>query len=335
MTTETRLANGKKLPPGRIPTLLQSFVFGLFGDRGSGKSAAMAYYGIQEAEAGRPIFYYPEDFDLKIPGAEAMSPADLVSMPDRLTGATVLIDEVQEVLSKFRTNAIASLLLMAFFRQTRKRGANVIFTSNDPNAINSALSTQTDLHAMCRMVTDPRCYDVGYHLRSCADTVRMRIKDTNGKHGLIGNRKDGRKGFVQHLVGIGDVYPLYNTGAIADPAEVMGLNKRNLLELRAQEKLGSIKTWENFDIKLITEIIPSLVANGYKSIIPGTFVNTLQNEMDIPEKPLPALDSRELGKRLKAIGLVSTRKAKGMVYQLPPKEHLQAWADGVWSPDND
>jgi len=333
LTTEIKLANGKKLPAGRIPTLLQSYVFGLFGDRGSGKSAAMAYYGIQEAEAGRPIFYYPEDFGLKIPEAKAMSPADLVAMPDQLTNATVLIDEVQEVLSKFRTNAISSLLLMAFFRQTRKRGANVIFTSNDPNAINSALSTQTDLHAMCRMVTDPRCYEVGYHLRSCADTVRMRIKDTNGKHGLIGNRKDGRKGFVQHLVGIGDVYPFYNTGAIADPADVMKMNKRNLLEQRAQQKLGM--SWEDFDIKLITEIIPLLVSNGYETIVPGTFVRTLQNEMNIPEKPKDPMDSRELGKRLKAIGLISTRKAKGMVYQLPPKQHLQEWADGVWSPDTD
>jgi len=333
MTTETKLVTGKKLPPGRIPTLPQSYVFGLFGDRGSGKSAAMAYYGIQEAEAGRPIFYYPEDFGLKIPGAEAMGPADLVTMPDRLTGATVLIDEVQEVLSKFRTNAISSLLLMAFFRQTRKRGANVIFTSNDPNGINSALSTQTDLHAMCRMITDPRCYEVGYHLKSCADTVRMRIKDTNGKHGLLANRKDGRKGMVQHLVGIGDVYPFYNTGAIADPAEVMGMNKRSLLEQRAQQKLGM--SWDEFDAKLISEIIPMLVNNGYEAIVPGTFVKTLQNEMNIPAKPHDPLDSRELGKRLKGIGLVSTRRAKGMVYQLPPKQYLQEWADGVWSPGLD
>jgi len=327
MTTELV----KKVPAGRIPTLLQSYVMGLFGDRGSGKSAAMAYYGIAEHEAGRPIFYYPEDFGLNVPGAQAMSPKELIAMPDKLTGATVLMDEMQELLSKYRTNSTSSMLLMSFFRQTRKRGANVIFTSNDPDGINKSLANQTDMHAICNMITDDRCYKVGYHLASCADTVRMRVKDTQGKHGLIANRKDGRRGFVQHLVGIGDVYPFYNTGSIADPADVMGLNKNSLLNTRAQQKLGM--TWEEFDEKLANEIVPGLVAGGYDKIVPSLFVKTLQNELGIPSKENPPMGAAILGKRLQAIGLTPTKHAKHNVYKLPPLNKLQEWADGVWSGD--
>ena len=319
----------KKIPKGRIPTLLESFVMGLFGDRGSGKSAAMAYYGIAEHEAGRKIFYYQEDFGLDIPGAEAMPPKELISMPDKLNGATVLIDEMQELLSKYRTNSTSSMLLMSFFRQTRKRGANVVFTSNDPDGINKSLANQTDMHAMCNMITDQRCYKVGYHLASCADTVRMKVKDTQGKHGLLANRKDGRRGFVQHLVGIGDVYPYYNTGSIADPADVMGLNKGTLLSSRAQQTLGM--TWEQFDDKLANEIVPGLVAGRYNTIVPSLFVKTLQKEMGIPMNGNDPMAPNILGTRLRSIGLIPTRVAKGMVYKLPPLERLQEWADGVWS----
>ncbi|KKK49054.1 hypothetical protein LCGC14_3138930, partial [marine sediment metagenome] len=125
-----------QIPEGRIPTMKQSFVMGLFGDRGSGKSAAMAYYGIQDWKRGRQIVYYPETFGLKVPGAIGLGAKDIGAIPDLLDGATILIDEIQELLSKFRTNSTLSLQLMSLFRQVRKRGASVFFTSNDPGGIN-------------------------------------------------------------------------------------------------------------------------------------------------------------------------------------------------------
>ena len=311
MTTE------RKIPAGRIPTLPGSTVMGLFGERGAGKSAAMAWYGLQEAALGRPIFYYPEDFGLKCDGAEPMAPDELVSMPDRMNGATILIDEVQEVLSKFRAAATSSLLLMSFFRQTRKRGANVIFTSNDPGGINSSLANQTDFHGNCRIIEDARCKKFGYHLKYCTDTVRIRVKDTQGKFGLIPGRKDGRKGFVQFVM-IADVYPLYNTASIADLSEVMRLTKASLINKKDNERYATL------DKTLRDEIIPSLASQGLKVIVPGLFVDVLKRERDI------TIDSRELGKRLRSIGLPYKRQSKGMVSQLPNLEQLPDWLDGVW-----
>ena len=156
-----------QIPEGRIPTLKNSFVMGFFGERGSGKSAVMAYYGIQDWKRGRRIIYYPESFGLKIPGAIGLSPRDLGVIPEMLDGATILIDEIQELLSKFRTNSTLSLQLMSLLRQVRKRGANVIFTSNDPDGINRSVADQTDMHATCQMITDPRCYKLGWHRPGC------------------------------------------------------------------------------------------------------------------------------------------------------------------------
>jgi hypothetical protein len=290
---------------------------GLFGERGAGKSAVMAWYGLQEAEHGRPIFYYPEDFSLKCEGAEAMSPEELVSMPDRMERATILIDEVQEVLSKFRAAATSSLLLMSFFRQTRKRGANVIFTSNDPGGINSALANQTDFHGQCKMIEDMRCYQLGYHRKFCTDTVRIRIKDTQGKYGLVQGRKDGRKGFVQ-LVMVSDVYPLYNTASIADLSEVMRLTKSNLINRKDDENYAEL------DRALRQDIVPSLASQGLKVIVPGLFVDVLKRERNID------IDPSILGKRLRRIGLPVKKTSKANVYQLPNLEQLPDWLDGVW-----
>ena len=277
----------------------------------------MAWYGLKEAELGRPIFYYPEDFGLKCDGAEAMAPDELVSMPDAMNGATILIDEVQEVLSKFRAAATSSLLLMSFFRQTRKRGANVIFTSNDPGGINSSLANQTDFHGNVSMVEDTRCRQYGYHLKYCTDTAKIRFKDTQGKYGLVQGRKDGRKGFVQ-LLGIADVYPLYNTASIADLSEVMRLTKSNLINRKDDEKYADL------DKTLREDIVPSLASQGLRVIVPGLFVEVLKRERDI------TIDPRELGKRLRRIGLPVKKTSKANVYQLPTLEQLPEWIDGVW-----
>ncbi len=317
------------IPEGRVPTLKPSFVMGLFGDRGSGKSAVMAYYGIQDWKRGRQIVYYPESFALKVPGAIGLGAKDIGTLPDLLDGATVLIDEIQELLSKFRTNSTLSLQLMSFFRQVRKRGASVFFTSNDPGGINRSVADQTDMHAHCEMITDWRCYKLGFHRTGCTDTVRLRIKDTQGRHGINRYKKDGRKGFVQNIVGISDVYPHYDTASIANIIDVVATTKADLLEHEATKRLGM--TWEEFDSQLLNGIIPQLVRAGGTSITPRNFAATLKQDLNIPAKG-EALDSRVIGKRLKMMGLTSHRFTDGRVYRLPPLERLEEWQAGLWSP---
>lgn len=305
---------------------------GLFGDRGSGKSAAMCFYGIQEHLDGRQIIYYPKSYDLKVPGAIAMGPLELADVPEVLNGATVLIDEIQELLSKYRSNSTLTLKIMGFFRQVRKRGANVIFTSNDPDGINRALPNQTDIHGLCNMKEDLYCHEVGYHLPECNDTVTISVKDTSGKHGLIPYRKDGRKGYVEILAGISDVYGLYDTTSIADIGEVVDASKSTIMERAHTDAIGM--GWDEFDQKLIDQIIPDLVGLGFSSITPKIFAKTLASEYDIPKKG-PPLKPEIIGRRLRMIGLPPRRVTSGMTYTLPPAELLDAWKAGVYSPGDE
>ncbi len=320
-----------EIPEGRIPTLKNSYIMGLFGDRGSGKSAVMAYIGMQDWKRGRKIVYYPESYALDLPGAVGLSPRDLGVIPEILDGATLLIDEIQELLSKFRTNSTLSLQLMSLFRQVRKRGANIIFTSNDPGGINRSVGDQTDMHATCQMLVDPRCYKLGWHRPGCQDTVRLRFKDTQGRHGLNPFRKDGRKGFVSHMVGISDVYRYYDTAAIADLTDVVTVTKSDIIEQKATETLGM--TWDQFDDELRFRI-GELVKSGGSTLTPMNFTKTLKTELNIPAKG-PALAPIVLARHLTGIGLVSKRVTKGMIYTLPPVERLDEWMAGVWSPGDD
>ena len=321
-----------EIPEGRIPTLKQSYVMGLFGERGSGKSAVAAYFAAEDWKRGRQIVYYPETFDLRLPGAIGMGPKEIGSIDERLNGATIVIDEIQELLSKFRTNSTLSLQLMSFFRQVRKRGASVIFTSNDPGGINRSVADQTDLHASCSMITDQRCYKQGWHLPGCTDTVRLRLKDTQGRHGVNRYRVDGRKGYVIHMVGISDVYKYYDTNSIADLTDVVAIKSADLIEHKEQARLGS--TWDEFDDRLKLDIIPQLVKAGGTSITPKSFSQTLKEELNIPAKG-PALSPTVLGHHLIGIGLPSKRGNKGMIYQLPPEDRLPEWQAGVWSPGDE
>jgi len=320
-----------EVPAGRMAFLPESKVVGLFGRRGSGKSAAMALMAFRDwkynSNKTRKIFYYPVDYGLKIPDAEAMSPEELISMPDRMDGSLILLDEMQELMSKFRTNTTSSLLMMAFLRQTRKRGANVVFTSNDPGGINRQVADQTDLHAQCQMLWSDTCKWLRYHRFMCTCTVRLRWKDTQGVHGVNPYKKDGRKGIVQHMVGIPDIFKYYNTASIADPMDVMLLTKNSLAATRSQSGLGM--TWSAFDEKLVVEWIPMLVQQGFATLAPGNFVRVLKREEGI------TIDASQLGKRLAGVGLPRHRRKAGNIYKLPPVEDLDLWTDGVWEPDDD
>ncbi len=322
-----------EIPEGAVPVLPDSTIMGLFGKRGSGKSAAMAWMGIDAWRHGRQVIYYPPDFNLDVPGAIGIGPDELGLIPDKLNGAMVLMDELQELMSKFRTNSTLSMLVMSFFRQVRKRGANVVFTSNDPGGINGAVADQTDYHARCELHPDPRCATVGYHLPSCMDAVRLRITDTQGKHGLIPMRKDGRKGWVQTIVGISSVYRHYNTASIADLTDVIAAGKTELMHNKDADKLGLAGGWDEFDMKMMQEIIPELVATGGRTLTPKSFAVTLKNELHLPAKG-PPMDTRQLGKHLASYGLGSKRTNRGMVYTLPPAEHLADWQAGLWTPDD-
>jgi len=315
------------VPEGRIPIMPKSLVMGLFGHRGSGKSALMAMFGINEWKLGRSIYYYPETYALKLPfDCESMSPEELVDMPDKLNGATVLLDEMQELMSKYRTNTTSSQLLMAFLRQVRKRGANVFFTSNDPGGINRQVADQTDIHGNCRMVTDGYCELIGYHRRECGDKVSVKFIDTQGKYGRtwMGDRKS----IYRDITGIASVYEYYDTTSIADPLDVMMMTKDSIYKRRAVDGLNGMNAAE-FEAHLAEKVIPALVEQGITTIAPGNFIRVLKREESI------TIDAAQLGKHLGGIGLPRHRRKTGNIYKLPSPESLDDYLEGVWEPDDD
>ena len=93
-------------------------------------------------------------------------------------------------------------------------------------------------------------------------------------------------------------------------------------------------SWDEFDHQLLDGIIPQLVKNGGLSLTPKNFAQTLKNDLNIPAKG-PALDAIIVGMRLKGLGLKSKRTSGGMVYSLPPLEHLEEWQAGLWSPGDE
>ena len=299
-----------------------SRVMGLFGDRGSGKSACMAHIGNMKRRAGKNIFYYPPAYGLNI--GEPMSPSELAQVPDKLNNAVVLIDEIQELLSKYKQNTIASAQIMAFFRQVRKRGVDVVFTSNDPSNINKHVADQTDYYYRLIMKTDPRCKGLGMHRparypgdpEECRDMVIGSAYDAQGRYS-DNNHMPLFKTIITH---IHRYYRLYDTTSIADPADLLTINKHSLIKNKMYASVGMPRAQLE---EKITDVIVNLVNNGFEKIIPGKFAKTLQREQKLTIEP------RLLGSMLQEMGLEKTRGPKSVIYTLPDKGELGMWLDGV------
>ncbi len=284
----------------------------------------------QAVNRGRKVFYYPESFGFNYKKGEnqalPMSPSQLVKIPEVLNNSVVLIDEIQELLSKYRANTTATMMIMSFFRQVRKRGCRVYFTSNDPDNINPAVANQCDYHAWVSFHEDKRCHKAGYHLignpaSACKDYLTVRLFDTQ-KNYKKGN-KDSLYGAVTH---VSRMYKFYDTTSVADVSEVLGLTKASVLDDKQQESIGM--SWRELDNN-IEEVIGSLVAQGFDQLVPRQFVKVLfdQKKINIPD--------HVLGKRLTQMGLSKNRRSGGYVYHLPPdQETYEKWINGVWAFDD-
>ncbi len=320
MTTKQKQNKQKKYPKGSIPILPDSKVIGLFGSRGSGKSALMCKFGIDAAEAGRQVFYYPEEYGFKYISPKypdikpiSMSPAELVQVPEELNNSTILLDEIQELMSKYRSNTTATQMLLAFFRQVRKRGSNIIFTSNDPNNINNSIAPQTNYHMYLKMYPDQRCNRKGYHNPYyCLDTVFAEVRHT----------QKGAEGYPSVFTRISRMYQWYDTTSIAKPADVMSITKAKVMEQNIWETTGKTKAEV---LKIIEDAIINLVNNGYTSVAPRGLSKILREEKKI------ILSSDVIGKAINNLNpLEKKRKSSGMSYELPPKDKLQEWIDGLY-----
>ena len=292
-----------------------------FGKRGSGKSAVMARFARLEHDAGRKVWYWPEDYGFK-PGVP-ISVIDLYSLPEWLRDGTVLLDEIQVLLNRMRTISTADLIGATMLQQLRKRNLNIFGTSNQPGKIDSTVALQTDWHAHCEYYTDMRCDGKTHHLANCHDAVKLKLVDTNQALGSDPRYKDGRKRSVTVAHNIRREFDVYNTDAIADVVDAIGVTKEQIMERRASKNMG-IGNEELIDA-VITRWVPWMVGQGHTTLAVGAFTRYVNAEFEYE------ITTGKMGVALNAAGLETRRTSKARIVDLPPADKVEAFQMGAWS----
>lgn len=303
----------------------------LFGKRGNGKSAVMAKLLLDERKQNRPVWYWPEDYGFKY--GKAIDIKDLYSLPDWLHDGTVGIDEIQVLLNKARTISTANLLGGTMLQQLRKRNLNIIGTSNQPRKIDGTVELQTDWHAFCKRIIDPRCEATAkrtkqgkrFHLKDCQDGVVLRMVDTNGNQGVDPRYKDGRKRKLAYCADIREGWAIYNTKAIADAMESVSMTKDSIMDWHESRKSGT--TLEELTDKLTEVWIPWLADQGHRSLAVAQFTRYINENYGLK------IGSRRMGAALASIGMKSKKTASANVVTLPKPEEIDAFQMGVWTSD--
>lgn len=310
---------------GYPPVLAETFCVMLFGERGSGKSALMVKWLKEEAEAGKPVWYWPPDLKIKfrkgkgIGEANPIDAEELFSLPRYMKHGAVGIDEIQVLLNRMRTVSIANQMGGTMLQQLRKNDLNVYGTSNQPERIDGSVEKQTTLHYWCKLIQDPSCLKRGYHPPSCTDHVRYQYTDTNNKYGHDYKYRDGRKrGRWFEL--IRETYDLYNTHSIADYGDVLELNKESILERRAERK-SKIKG-PALQEALRSQWIPWAVKQGHRQLTPGIFAVNINDKFGLNVSGI------QVGIALKNLGLETRSNGQARVFELPPLDRLDAWLAG-------
>lgn len=310
----------------RLPIEKKTHCIMLFGKRGSGKSAAMAGFGKSEAQAGRNVWYWPPDYRFRY--GTPIDAQTLYSLPEWLNNGVILIDEIQVLMNRARTVSTANLMGAAMLQQMRKRGLDIIGTSNSPMRLDSAVSQQTTMHAYCEKFDDPRCVQYGEHIPDCRDAVKMNFVDTNMEHGADYRHWDGRKRWTIWHFRLRKIYPIYNTGAIADIGEVISMTKDQIVGDRSDEKAGMSapdlvealrKTW-----------VPWMVNDRKVSTVAVASFTAMINETQGLK-----LDPGRVGKALRDLGLPSRSNGKSRLVHLPPADRLVDWQHGFYNPADD
>lgn len=339
------------------PVLPQAEIYGLFGKRGSGKTATMIWFLSQEAAVNkRGVWYWPKELNFKY--GEYIEAADLFSLPPYLKNGAIGLDEMQVLANSTQAVSTRNQMLGVFLQQVRKRGINVYFTSNEPERIEHSVERHTTYHFKCTLFSDPRCTesdyarqyrrtcplcvemygenppgkpvtDHGHHISSCQDWVRLQAVDTNRQHGIDPWHKDGRKRRDFFVHNLRDVYGMYNTEGIADYAEVLSIDKKKIIDRHQDKKAGM--SFQDLCTTLRLDWVPWAVGEGHSVIVPAMFTAAVNEKFGL------SIDARTMGKAFTAVGLQSVLgRADGEVQRrvtLPPPGKLKDWQDGLWSPD--
>ncbi len=310
-----------------IAVITEARVTAIFGGKGSGKSALMAWL-LEGARVRhkRPVFYFPEDYAFH--DGTPLTVADLSTLNDKFNAAAIGIDEFQQVMSKYRSATYGNRTLGSWLQQVRKRGIELIITSNDPGQIDEALLEQVSLHIWASMYEDKRCRQYKYHLKDCRDALSFRIVDTHSRHGKTTLYWDGRRRKTYRLRRAIRLYKLYNTFATVDNLEIAAFDKEALME--AHEDTKSNMTYAEFQQLLASAIIPNLVEQGKTIIFPEAFSKSLADNVNEKGEPDPIIASAgRIGRAMKSLGCVAKRGSGGNAWLLPDADTITSWSQGI------
>jgi len=287
-----------KLPGGSPSTIAL-----LLGRRGSGKSLAAACYAKSTYDLGNPVFYWPKGF---LTFGEPFEMNELVRLDTKISGGLIVIDEAHTAMDSRRAMTFANFALMSFITQLRKRKASLIMTTQFGNTLDKRLGDQVDMHGECSTLDGGR-------------TVLIKWKDTNGQWSAPGagtSDKIPRKRVNQLIRRADSIWPFYDTYAVADLVDVLGLTRESIVG-----KTGGRDPER--DASVVREAIIDAVQAGSEWLQPGNFALT------IAEKYGLRISGPQLGWVLGELGLPRTKRNTGTYYQLPAREELEAWKTGA------
>ena len=293
----------EKLTP--LPVGAQSLVIGLVGRRGSGKSLVAAWLAYERHRAGGKVLFTPSGF---LRFGTPLDLEELVTLDEELQGALVVLDEVHLLLDRRNTMSFASRMLSTWLVQVRKRRCSVIWTTQSGRDIDRRLEFQTDVHGHCESFRDGK-------------TVTVEFVDTQGRWSPGIDRvpsrywDSARKRQYRILRRADSVWPLFDTLAVGDLADILGLTRERITDALH----GSADTvGEDAVISLIYELSTA----GKSAVQPGEMSGLLRRQ-GIEAKP------PQVGALLGTLGLEKTRTKLGASYLLPEPGDLDAWRQSL------
>lgn len=333
----------------RHEPLPNSYILGLFGPRGSGKTLRAAHLCWEYYLQGRPVFFNPRGL-LHFPPmpnriCEFLSLREFVLKSPKLKGAVYLADETQVNLSKYRASSTAAGLQRQVLQQTRKLGLDLLATSNSPNELDPSFPPQLNLHGHCKAYMEP-----DYPGR---DEVWTQWVDTHRRWGKGATRSargtfiDDRIRVPDYIYPASDVFDLFDTNAQADPFDVMGLTADEVRGAQAEQAAGmtiaDLVSWVK-DVLVPKLVVEHEVATVQVAPITTWIAERYNNGWDHQAccgapgrqetgfsdcrkgQPMPwTLAPEFLGRAFVAAGLVMRKKHGQQLYHLPTGDGLAKW----------
>lgn len=136
----------------------ESYIWGVSGVRGSGKSETLAYFGARGLCMGLPVWsnfpikfkYLRHGKDPLIVESKPLMFKDLFSIADYLRGGVIIVDEYQDWANALNFMSTQNKLLNAFWAQIRKNQLSFVYAAKKLRWIDLKTREETDIEIRCQ-----------------------------------------------------------------------------------------------------------------------------------------------------------------------------------------